>query len=303
MNVKTQFSIKDLENLSGVKAHTIRIWEKRYDLFNPTRTKTNIRLYDLESLKRLLNVIFLYNDGYKISKIAGLSDLEIQKLIEKKSEVYQEDYALKAFKTAMFDFDELLFTKTYTDLTAHKSFREIFFDVFIPLLFEIGTLWQTGTIEPSHESFISELIKRKIIVNIEQEISSFNKAGNELFILYLPYQEIHEIGLLYTNYEILAAGYKTVYLGANIPVNSLGRVLKVDGKVIFVSYVTMQPEGMEIHDYIDTFQTIIGYDKTNELWLLGNKVQLVDPKRLPSNILVLHGLPGLLNQLENLKKV
>lgn len=303
MNVKTQFSIKDLENLSGVKAHTIRIWEKRYHLFNPTRTKTNIRLYDLESLKRLLNVVFLYNDGYKISKIAGLSDLEIQKLIKKKSEINKEDYALKAFKTAMFDFDELLFTKTYTDLTTQKSFREIFFDVFIPLLFEIGTLWQTGTIEPSHESFISELIKRKIIVNIEQEISSFNKMGDELFILYLPYQEIHEIGLLYSNYEILAAGYKTIYLGANIPLNSLGRVLKVDGKVIFVSYVTMQPEGMDIHDYIDTFQSIIGYDKTNELWLLGNKVQLVDPKRLPSNILVLHGLPGLLNKLENLKKV
>lgn len=302
MNVKTQFSIKDLENLSGVKAHTIRIWEKRYKLFNPKRTDTNIRLYDLESLKRLLNIIFLYNDGYKISKIASLSDLDIQMLIENKSEVYKEDYALKAFKTAMFDFDELLFSKTYSNLAAHKSFREIFFDVFIPLLVEIGTLWQTGTIEPSHESFISELIKRKIIVNIEQEISSFEKTGDDLFILFLPYQEIHEIGLLYTNYEILAAGYKTVYLGANIPLNSLGKVLKVNGKVIFISYVTMQPEGMDIHDYINTYQTKIGDEKSSELWLLGNKVQQVDTKRLPSNVQILQGLPGLLDELESLKK-
>ena len=302
MNVKTQFSIKDLENLSGVKAHTIRIWEKRYKLFNPKRTDTNIRLYDLESLKKLLNIIFLYNDGYKISKIASLSDLDIQMLIENKAKVHKEDYALKAFKTAMFDFDELLFSKTYSNLAAHKSFREIFFDVFIPLLVEIGTLWQTGTIEPSHESFISELIKRKIIVNIEQEISSFEKTGDDLFILFLPYQEIHEIGLLYTNYEILAAGYKTVYLGANIPLNSLGKVLKVNGKVIFISYVTMQPEGMDIHDYINTYQTKIGDEKSSELWLLGNKVQQVDTKRLPSNVQILQGLPGLLDELESLKK-
>jgi DNA-binding transcriptional MerR regulator len=302
MNVKTHFSIKDLENLSGVKAHTIRIWEKRYDLFNPQRTDTNIRLYGLKSLKRLLNVTFLYNNGYKISKIAQLSDLEIQNLVESKSSELKEDYALKTLKTAMFDFDELLFSKTVASLEEHKSFREIFFDVFMPLLIEIGTLWQTNTIEPSHESFISELLKRKIIVQIEKEIASFKKAGDDVFVLFLPYREIHEIGLLYSNYEILAAGYNTVYLGANIPLDSLKKVLHSDKKVVFVSYVTMQPEGMDIYSYVEKYQSKICNGEPCDLWLLGNRVQKVETKRLPSNVHILPGLPGLLAQLENLKK-
>ena len=185
MNVKSQFSIKDLENLSGVKAHTIRIWEKRYNLLTPDRTDTNIRTYDLDNLKRLLNVTFLYKEGYKISKIAKLDDSEIQTLIEDLAIDSQEDFALKAFKTAMFEFDEQLFTETYSKLSTQKSFREIFFDVFIPLLIEIGTLWQTGTIEPCHESFISELLKRKIIVNIEEQITSFKKKGDPLVCIVL----------------------------------------------------------------------------------------------------------------------
>ena len=150
MNVKTEFSIKDLENLSGVKAHTIRIWEKRYQLLKPNRTDTNIRKYNLNSLKRLLNVSFLYNDGYKISKIADLNEEELLQLIQNKAHSNQEDYALKAFKTSMFEFDNQLFNITYKKLLEQKTFSEIFEHIFIPLLNEIGLLWQTGTIDPVH---------------------------------------------------------------------------------------------------------------------------------------------------------
>ncbi|MFT6126236.1 MAG: DNA-binding transcriptional MerR regulator, partial [Flavobacteriaceae bacterium] len=127
MNVKTQFSIKDLENLSGVKAHTIRIWEKRYNLLEPSRSDTNIRNYDLENLKKLLNVTFLYNAGFKISKIAELSEDNVLKIIQEQSENKKEEHAIKLFKTAMFDFDYQLFSKTYRDLLEYKSFREVFF--------------------------------------------------------------------------------------------------------------------------------------------------------------------------------
>ena len=113
MLVKTQFSIKDLENLSGVKAHTIRIWEKRYNLLEPDRTDTNIRQYDLDNLKKLLNVTFLYNEGFKISKIAALNETEISKVVQEQAETKGEDFALTAFKTAMFDFDHKLFVDTY----------------------------------------------------------------------------------------------------------------------------------------------------------------------------------------------
>ncbi|MFT5436338.1 MAG: DNA-binding transcriptional MerR regulator, partial [Ulvibacter sp.] len=146
MNVKSQFSIKDLEHLSGVKAHTIRIWEKRYNLLKPQRTDTNIRTYNIESLKRLLNVTFLYNDGLKISKIASLSEDAIHGLVEERAIDSKDEFAIKAFKTSMFELDEQLFIKTYSDLEAHKSFREIFLNVFIPFLMEIGSLWQTSTI-------------------------------------------------------------------------------------------------------------------------------------------------------------
>jgi MerR family transcriptional regulator, light-induced transcriptional regulator len=221
MSVKTQFSIKDLENLSGVKAHTIRIWEKRYNLLEPDRTDTNIRQYDMSNMKKLLNVAFLYNEGFKISKIADFTPLEIAKLIENRGMDSAENYALQSFKTAMFEFDHAIFTSTYQELLRNKSFKDIFYDVFIPLLNEIGTLWQTGTIDPIHERFISELIKQKIILHIHEIRAQQTSNLPVRFALYLPYEEIHEIGLLFANYLILSQGFNTIYLGSNIPLESL----------------------------------------------------------------------------------
>lgn len=301
MNVKSQFSIRDLENLSGVKAHTIRIWEKRYDLLSPQRTETNIRTYNLDSLKKLLNVTFLYNDGHKISKIAGLSKNEIENLVEGRAIESKQEYAIKGLKTAMFDFDEQLFSKIYEDYLSEKTFKDIFFEVFIPLLTDIGMLWQTGTIEPSHESFISELIKRKITINIEAAVNNFKKAGNTVFVLFLPYKEIHEIGLLYTNYELISSGYKTVYLGANMPLNSLNKLTQLSSNIIFVSYVTMLPEGKSIYDYMDNFQEVVAKDKNCDLWLMGNKTQVVDPEQIASNVKILNNLPHLIDRLKELK--
>src|SRR5690606_16574675 len=166
--VKDSFSIKDLENLSGVKAHTIRIWEKRYKLFNPNRTDTNIRYYSLASLQKLLNTVLLCNNGHKISKIAQLPEEEIPDLVKKiGSEGSINNDFLNSFKLAMVNFDRSQFEKTYNTLITTKTFREIFYDVFIPLLTELGLLWQTDTINPAHEHFISGLIKQKVIANTE----------------------------------------------------------------------------------------------------------------------------------------
>ena len=129
MNVKTQFSIKDLENLSGVKAHTIRIWEKRYNLLCPDRTDTNIRTYDLENLKKLLNVSFLYHTGFKISKIAELSESEIHRQVLEEGTEQKELLAINTFKTAMLDFDDELFSSTYEELSKKRNFRDIFFNI------------------------------------------------------------------------------------------------------------------------------------------------------------------------------
>ncbi|NND63770.1 MAG: MerR family transcriptional regulator [Flavobacteriaceae bacterium] len=301
MLIKTQFSIKDLENLSGVKAHTIRIWEKRYNLLEPDRTDTNIRKYDLINLKKLLNVTFLYNEGYKISKIAGFEQEEISKLINSLAEKNQEDYAIQAFKTSMFDFDHHLFTRTFNDLSKEKTFREIFYDVFIPLLNEIGVLWQTGTIDPSHERFISELIKQKIIISISKIQQERTKKELPAFALYLPYEEIHEIGLLYANYEIVSEGFNTVYLGTNIPVESLKYILKHYEEITFLSYFTVKPDTESVYDYAKRFNSMINTDKPMKLWLMGSKIQNVIPSKLPENVSVFLSMQELNSKLKRLK--
>src|SRR5690606_30116965 len=205
--VKDSFSIKDLENLSGIKAHTIRIWEKRYKLFNPNRTDTNIRYYSLASLQKLLNIVLLCNNGHKISKIAQLTEEEIPVLVKQigsQSSINNE--SLNSFKLAMINFDQGSFTHTYNTLITTKTFREIFYDVFIPLLTELGLLWQTDTITPAHEHFITGLIKQKVIASIEKLPFIESQNRSKIFVLFLPENEIHEIGLLFLNYELTLKG-------------------------------------------------------------------------------------------------
>lgn len=212
-NVKKTFSIKDLENLSGIKAHTIRIWEKRYELLSPERTSTNIRTYSLNSLQKLLNVTLLYNEGHKISKIAKIPEENIPKLVKEiASKETVQNHSMTTFKMAMMNFDQALFMKTFEFLMKEKTFHEIFKEVFIPLLNELGMLWQTDSISPAHEHFITNLIKQRIMVNTEIHQRKGPTNSSRIFVPFLPDNEIHEIGLLYTNYEIVRLGYQSIYL-------------------------------------------------------------------------------------------
>jgi len=297
MAVKTQFSIKDLENLSGVKAHTIRIWEKRYSLLEPERTDTNIRQYDLINLKQLLNVTFLYNNGYKISKIAKLSEAEMHKLINSLGEHEKEDHSLKAFKTAMFEFDQLLFQTTYNGLAKKMSFENIFFEIFIPLLGEVGRLWHTGTIDPIHERFVSELIKHKIIENIQALRNKFSESNTPKFALFLPKEEIHEIGLLFANYLLLNAGHNTIYLGSNIPLEDLKHISKHYKKITFLSYFTVKPDDISVEEYISKYQKILK-SSAYELWLMGSKIQPLIPSNPKKGIRLIANLQELKTALK-----
>ncbi len=298
--VKTQFSIKDLENLSGVKAHTIRIWEKRYSLLDPLRTDTNIRKYDLESLKKLLNVTYLYNDGHKISKIAELNSNELARLIEKQACPKNTEFVIQAFKTAMFDFDLKLFSETYNSLLKQLSFSEIYLNIFLPFLNEIGLLWQTGTIDPAHERFISELVKQKIILGIEKSQNGFVQKKETIFTLYLPHQEIHEIGLLYANYELLKAGFKTIYLGANIPLESLNHVLKHHENIIFLTSFTVQPENKNISSYLNEFLDTVCSNKFCKLWIMGPKSPKKISEKMAPHITTISELNGFNSHLDTL---
>ena len=221
-NIKNQFSIKDLENLTGIKAHTIRIWEKRYNLLQPKRTDTNIRYYSLASFQKLLNVSYLNNNGYKISKIAKMEEHKIPILVrEIAAESNLEGHAINAFKLSMLNFDQGLFYNTYESLLREKDFVDIFYDIFIPLLTEIGLLWQTDTITPSHEHFLTSFIRQKILINTEKIQSKQINKSKKTFVLYLPENEIHELGLMFINYQLVAKGYQSIFLGMSVPADSL----------------------------------------------------------------------------------
>jgi len=297
-NVKKSFSIRDMENLSGIKAHTIRIWEKRYNLFSPERTATNIRTYSLRSLQKLLNIVLLYHNGYKISKIAKIPENEIPVLVRgivaKNSE---KSHAINAFKLSMINFDQALFFNTYNSLLAERSFREIFIEVFIPLLNELGLLWQTDTISPSHEHFITNLIKQKIYINTEKLQIIEPTRKDKVFVLFLPENEIHELGLLFLNYEINLKGYKSIYLGQTMPIENLVDIIKYYSNVHFVSYFTVSPTKDEIQKYIASFEKEVNSIGNSKLWILGHQVQHMGSEELPDSIKTFNSIERLVGQL------
>lgn len=297
-NVKKYFSIRDLENLSGIKAHTIRIWEKRYKLLSPERTDTNIRIYSVASLQKLLNITLLYNNGYKISKIAKIAESElpsvVREIIAKNS---MKSHAINAFKLSMINFDFSLFQNTYNSLLAARSFREIFWDVFMPLLEELGLLWQTDTISPAHEHFITNLIKQKIYTATEKLQVIEPSRDDKVFVLYLPENEIHEIGLLFINYEVVLKGYKSIYLGQTMPIENLEDLQKFYDNIYFLSYFTVEPSRDRVDKYFDEFNRVLNAKGDSKLWVLGRQTDHLDEAALSDDIRIFRSIKELSDAL------
>ncbi len=303
--VKTKFSIKDLESLSGIKAHTIRIWEKRYNLLEPQRTETNIRTYTLSDLQKLLNVVFLTENKFKISKIAKHSTKEIAGLVAKiitETGESNENHAINSFKIAMMNFDQNLFHKTFNALNEQKSFKDIFYETFVPLMHEIGLLWQTDTINPSHEHFIFNLIKQKILINIERTQINVPPLKDKTFCLFLPENEIHELGLLFLNYELVSHGYKVIYLGQSIMLSNLKYLSINHPNLSFASYFTVNPTEGELPQYFKDFNAVFE-DQVFDLYVLGAMTSKIDETNLPDNIHPMFSIREFVNVIKQPKKV
>jgi len=238
------YSIKDLEKLSGIKSHTIRIWEQRYHLIDPGRTDTNIRLYSDDDLVKLLNISLLNQNGYKISKIARFNDDQIKEIVlHLNSELPSLNTQSVNLNKALLDADELLFNHVFDASVEQIGFEMTIEQLLFPFLVSIGTLWQAGTINPAQEHFISNLIRQKIIVAIDQErVRSAEKLPRILF--YLPEGEFHEIGMLYYSYLARKANFEVVYLGCSVPFRD---IINMDGirpfKIVFTSFVTSIAQG------------------------------------------------------------
>jgi len=296
--IKSEFTIKDLENFSGIKAHTIRIWEKRYNLLEPNRTESNIRYYNLQNLQKLLNVAFLNNNGLKISKIAELSESNIVvKVKELSAKMGVKEQASSSLKLAMLNFDENMFNETYNNLVVNSSFREVFKNVFIPFINEIGMLWQVNSILPAHEHFVSNLILQKILINIERVQLTKPTNLKKVFVLYLPMNEVHDLGLQYLHYEILLHGYQSVYLGHSVPISNLNDIQKVFNSICFISYLTIEPTQISVKEYVEKVSEDVLSSSNSELWLLGRKIQESTESLESPNVKTFNSIIDLVNKL------
>jgi len=295
--IKTVFKIKDLENISGIKAHTIRIWEKRFNLFVPDRASRNIRYYSLDSLKKLLNIDLLVKSGVKISIVASLSDNE---LIEKAREIVNVESksikALNGLKLSMISYDASLFYSIYNELTTTSNFRDIYKNVFVPFLSFVGKLWQTDTITPSHEHFISNLIYQKIQVNIEAIQHHVNPKDTTVYVLFLPESELHEIGLLYIQYELLRQNKKVIYLGREIPINDLVSISNLHEKICFVSYYTIAFDTDLLTKYINELCSQLQND-FNTFWFIRNSWDDITILNYPSNTSFFSSIENILESM------
>ena len=243
------YSIKDLEQLSGIKAHTLRIWEQRYNLLQPKRTDTNIRFYDDDDLKLILNVALLNDNGVKISKIASMSPNELREEVMKLTErSLTHDDQIHALTICMIEMDEDRFDKILSTNILKLGFEQTMLNVIYPFMSKIGVLWQTGAVNPAQEHFISNLVRQKLIVAIDGQIP---QQGGKKFLLFLPEGELHEISILFASYLIKSKGHKVIYLGQSTPNDDLLSVFKLHQPEYLLTVITTSPSSEYVQEYIN----------------------------------------------------
>ena len=274
------YSIKELEQLSGVKSHTIRIWEQRYALLKPHRTKTNIRYYDDQQLKKLLNISILNNHGYKISKISELTSDQIHDAL---SEILSKDPAagyeekIKGLIVAMIEVNEGMFSRVIDDVQQQAGFRETIRQVIYPFLYKVGIMWGMDEISPPQEHFISNLIRHRIIAEISK-LPLSNKG--EKYILFLPEDELHDIGLLIAQYELRSQGKRVIYLGQDTPTDGIRTICdKIEADVLMTFFIKTVPVAY-IQGYLDRLSGLFRKQKI----LVAGREELLGEIKFPANI-------------------
>jgi DNA-binding transcriptional MerR regulator len=251
-----EYKIKDIEVLTGIKAHTLRIWEKRYEIMVPERTDTQIRTYSDAELSFLLNISLLNKSGYKISKIAKLSAQEINDLVWKIKVSNNLDNSGEKFILALIHLDELLFRDTLGDLIQEVGLENTFTNHLIPFLDRIGVMWLVGSITPAQEHFISNLIRQKIISEIDK--LPIPDSSSAPLMLFLPEHEWHEIGLLYYQFLLRNKGLHTVYLGQSLPYESaIDCIRSLNPKAILTSWLTAVEDEFMVK-YFEQLKSVVG---------------------------------------------
>jgi MerR family transcriptional regulator, light-induced transcriptional regulator len=288
------YSIKDLEHLSGIKAHTLRIWEQRYNFINPKRTETNIRFYDDQDLKLILNVSLLKDNGHKISRIAQMSYNEMQEEVIKFSEKnLRYPDKIHSLTLAMIDLDEDRFEKIMANNILMLGFENTIINIIYPFLSKIGVLWQTGSINPAHEHFITNLVRQKLIVAIDGQFLPKSKSTKK-YILFLPEGEYHEIGLLFASYLIRNREHQVVYLGQSLPFSDLKAVYALHHPDFLLTLMTTFPIQEELQLYVDNLSKEF---KQSKILLAGYQIAN-NYIKIPENAMILQTITDLIEFIE-----
>lgn len=288
----SKYSIKELERLTGIKAHTIRVWEQRYDLVCPNRTDTNIRYYCDSDLKRLLNIAVLVNNGMKISKIACMSDAELNSLVLDQAK-YKGDFEthINGLKVAMLEFNDVLFDRILTNCLTQYGSEITFSKVVGGFIQQVGILWQTNTISVVHEHFASNLIKQKLYVAIDGA-SQVHNAQAKTFVLYLPADELHELGLLYLNYVLRNAGHRVLYLGQSVPLDYVKEIVRKVNADALLSLFTTNPCVLDLPSYFESASDLVA-ERDIKWFIGGNRFEEFDHSDLHPSFIIRKEVPEL----------
>lgn len=289
------FTIKDLENLSGIKAHTIRIWEQRYSFLKPQRTTTNIRYYTNEELKTILNVALLNKYGFKISHIGRMQPEEIIDRILSLGDVKAvQERVVNELVKAMIEFDMEKFEKIIANYITAKGIERTVLQIIFPFLEKIGILWQTGHIHPAQEHLVTNVVRQKMIFAIETAVPRIRLEKSCL--LFLPEGEHHELGLLFIHYLLKIRGTRIIYLGANVPVKDVEQVIKLrQPDLIFVHLTATCP-----NFNFDKFLQFTGHHFSGTPVIISGLLTQQYKKKVPDNVHFKHSLAEVMEIMASL---
>jgi MerR family transcriptional regulator, light-induced transcriptional regulator len=277
----TAYSIKDLEHLSGIKAHTIRIWEKRFALLDPNRTDTNIRSYSDHDVRRILNVAMLVKNGYKISSVAAFDEAKLQaEVIRINRNANDPDKDIDQLLFHTVNLDTFGFEAMIDKIIGEFGFSKTIQQVIFPFFERIGILWQTGSIFTAHEHFVSNLIRNRLICEAAK-FGSSQVSKSALF--FLRENEWHELGLLYFNFLAAQAGLRCVYLGQSLPFEDLSNLLTANKYDFVCTSFVHAIDKPDLELYLANLSLVFNQDK---ILIAGRQIAIHKPK-LPSNVVAI----------------
>lgn len=274
------FTIKDLENLSGIRAHTIRIWEQRYTFLKPQRTETNIRYYNGDELRIILNVALLNKYGYRISHIDRMKSDEIrEKILSLPHSIAMQDRIVNELIQFMVQIDMEKFENALNEFILSRGIEKTITQIIFPFLEKIGILWTTNHINPAQEHLVSNIVRQKLIAGIETTTSHIQV--NKEVLLFLPEGEHHEMGLLFVCYLFKSRGAKLWYLGANVPLKDIDYVIKIKKPDIIYTHLTSIAQNFNFEKFLTNFSERIG----DASLVVSGQMATQYKKKIPSNVI------------------